>query len=53
MPNFAPAALDAQRQRWLRPDWQRWMRPDAKRWMPLGTELSATGESAGSSNAAH
>lgn len=34
MPDLVPAPLDAQRQRWLRPDWQRWLRHDWQRWLP-------------------
>jgi hypothetical protein len=31
-------ARDAQRRRWLRPDWRRWMREDADRFAPPGVE---------------
>jgi hypothetical protein len=31
-------AREAQRRRWLRPDWRRWMREDADRFAPPGVE---------------
>lgn len=38
MSRIDPIVCEAERRRWLRPDWQRWMREDAHRFMPPGAK---------------